>query len=75
MTTRDAREGTRGLQKRGCEHPEPRVAHGEGDFERAGVQRLPLEPSRRADPEHPCRMRIPRLNALAWINRRLRILG
>ena len=51
MTARYAREEPRVRQKRVRKPPEPRGEDGEGDFERAGVQQPPLEPSRRADPE------------------------
>ena len=39
-------------QKHVCNHPEPLVEHGEGNFKRTSVQRVSLEPARRAPAEH-----------------------
>ena len=52
MTAPHGHEQPQGRQKRVRRHAELFGEHGEGDFERAGVQRLSLEPSRRAAPEH-----------------------
>src|SRR3989442_412539 len=52
MTTRCAPKELQGRQKRVRRHPEPLVEHGEGDFKRASVPRVSLEPARRATPEH-----------------------
>src|SRR5439155_103148 len=52
MTTRCAPKELQGRQKRVRRHPEPLVEHGEGDFTRASVPLVSLEPARRATPEH-----------------------
>src|SRR2546422_3982242 len=52
MTTRCAPKELQGRQKRVRRHPEPLVEHGEGDFKRASVPLVSLEPARRATPEH-----------------------